>query len=131
MKILIVDTDFEITETVQIALSIKQTDWEIYNVNSNEQCLKQIKTCDYLDMVIIEIGNSNNSSLNLLTAIRDDSNIPVIILSDDENIETLVNAFDAGANDFITMPFNSSIFIARLEALIRRQKDFQKNSWLK
>jgi DNA-binding response OmpR family regulator len=61
------------------------------------------------------------SGLDLIKMIRDNSEIPVIFLSDDKDINTLVNAFDAGANDFVVIPFNKAIFIARIKACVRRR----------
>jgi DNA-binding response OmpR family regulator len=56
----------------------------------------------------------------LIDQIRDDSDIPVIFLSSDKKTETLVTAFDKGANDYFIKPCNKNILIARLNALIRR-----------
>jgi two-component system response regulator ChvI len=60
------------------------------------------------------------TGLELIRQIRDDSDIPIIFLSDDDNIQALVMVFDMGVNDFIVVPINRAIFIARLKALIRR-----------
>jgi DNA-binding response OmpR family regulator len=73
------------------------------------------------DVVILGMHLYDISSLDLLKKIRDDSDVPVIVLSDDKNMDTLVKAFNAGANDYIMKPFNKAIFIARLKALIRRR----------
>lgn len=58
--------------------------------------------------------------LDLIKQIRDDSDVPVIVLSDTNNIHTLVKAFDLGANDYIVKPLNKKIFIARLKSITRR-----------
>jgi two-component system response regulator MtrA len=60
------------------------------------------------------------SGLDLVKQIRDDSDVPVIVLSRNKDIHTLVKAFDLGANDYIVKPLNKQIFIARLKAIIRR-----------
>jgi DNA-binding response OmpR family regulator len=61
------------------------------------------------------------SGLDLVEKIRDDSGVPIVILSHDKEIATLVKAFEAGANDYVLKPFNKQIFIARLKALVRRR----------
>jgi DNA-binding response OmpR family regulator len=61
------------------------------------------------------------SGFELIENIRDYSDVPIIFLSDDNDIQTLVRAFDAGANDYIVVPFNKVIFIARIKARIRRR----------
>lgn len=59
--------------------------------------------------------------LDLINKIRDDSDIPIVVLSNERNIDAMVSAFDAGANDYVTKPYNEQIFLARLKALIRRR----------
>ncbi len=54
--------------------------------------------------------------------IRDYSDIPVLYLSEEKDIFSLVKAFDRGANDYILVPFNEKIFVARLKSLIRREQ---------
>jgi len=72
------------------------------------------------DIVILGMQLSDTPGLQLIENIRDDSDVPVIFLSSDKNMETLVKAFDKGANDYIVKPFNNAILIARLKALVRR-----------
>ena len=64
---------------------------------------------------------SDISGLELIELIRDDSDTPIIFLSDDKEIKTLVKAFDRGATDYIVKPFSNNVFMARLKALIRRE----------
>jgi two-component system KDP operon response regulator KdpE len=122
MKILSVDTDSEITENAQMALNIKKINWMLSILNSEEQCLNLIGSCNCPDVVIMGMSVHTSFNLGLLSDIRSYSDVPVIVISDDKNGETLVNTFDTGANDFITRPFNKNIFIARLEALSRRMQ---------
>ncbi len=61
------------------------------------------------------------SGLELIELIRDDSDVPVIFLSDDKEIQTLLIAFYRGATDYIVKPFNENVFLARLKAVIRRK----------
>jgi PleD family two-component response regulator len=53
--------------------------------------------------------------------IRDDSDLPIILVSEDEDINMLIKAFDNGANDYFTVPFNANIFAAKLNAIVRRR----------
>jgi DNA-binding response OmpR family regulator len=89
-------------------------------INSGKECLDAAKNGNGIDIVILGTHLPDISVLDLIKKIRDDSDVPVIFLSDDKGTSMLVSALEAGANDYIVKPFNKPIFIARLEALIRR-----------
>ena len=121
MKILIACSETEITGYVEKTLSIQQPDWELATTTSGKQCLKAVKNGNCPDLIIIGIKLEDIPCFNLIETIRDDSDIPIIVLSMDRDLNTLVRAFNAGASDYIAVPFNKAVFIARLKALHRRR----------
>jgi two-component system KDP operon response regulator KdpE len=121
MNILIVDADAESVEGISRILSLGQPDWQLSIINSGKQCLDMVKDGSCPDVVILGLRLDDMPGLDLIERIRDYSDIPVIVLSHDKDIDTLVKAFDSGANDYITMPFNKMTFLARFKALIRRR----------
>ena len=121
MKILIADTENENIEVVRLTLNRYQPDWQLLIIDSEEQCLEIIKNGICPDAVILGMQLTDMSRLDLIERIRDYSDVPIIVLSCDKDIYTLVKAFDYGANDYIVKPFNKAIFVARLKALIRRR----------
>lgn len=122
MKILIVNLNSEILEDINSTLNKIEPDWNLFAVNSGEQCLKMMKNGYHPDIVIAGDKLIDMSGLGLVQKIRDDSDIPIVFISEDNNIQTLVTVFDAGGNDFILSPFNKSIFVARIKALGRRRQ---------
>jgi DNA-binding response OmpR family regulator len=121
VKILIGDADPEITKDVQMVLNTCQPGWQLSIIDSGRQCLDILKNGSCPDVVILGIELADMSGLDLVEKIRDDSGVPIVILSHDKEIATLVKAFEAGANDYVLKPFNKQIFIARLKALVRRR----------
>jgi two-component system response regulator MtrA len=122
MKILIADHDKESIENTKFALSSYQPDWHLSIINSGKECLDIVKNGNHPDVIILGMQLEDMSGLDLIKQIRDDSNVPVIVLSQDKDIRTLVEFFDAGANDYIVKPFNKAIFVALLKAAARRMK---------
>jgi DNA-binding response OmpR family regulator len=120
MKIVIADIENETIEIITSLLSSHKLNWQVTVTNSGKQCLEILnKHCP--DAMLLGMQLCDMSGLELVKQIRDDSDIPIIFLSHDRDINALVAAFDAGANDYVIKPFNSQIFIARLKALIRRK----------
>jgi DNA-binding response OmpR family regulator len=74
------------------------------------------------DIVILDTVTSDAHSLHILDSLKNKSDAPVIIVTGDNEIETLQAMFDHGADDFIRKPFNSLTFLARLQAKLRRYK---------
>ena len=71
------------------------------------------------DMVITDVMLPGQSGLDLLAAIRGDESIarlPVVVLTARADAESAVQAFAAGADDFVSKPFNSAELLARVRA---------------
>ncbi len=122
MKILIADIDHETIEYVRIALNLRQSDWHISSTNSGGKCLDIVMSNSCPDVVILGIQLSDIDGLTLSEKIRNDSDVPIVVLSCSKDMETMLNAFDSGANYYIVKPFNKNIFVSQLKALIRRMK---------
>ena len=130
-NVLIVNSDIELNGRVSKLLFSEDTNWNIFTVFSGKECLDIVNNGNCPDVIILGMKLSDTTGLQLTERIRDYSDVPIILLANDREIYTLVKAFDSGVNDYITLPFNEKIFIARLKALIRRSswdKNIQKES---
>ncbi|MDD4924119.1 MAG: response regulator [Dehalococcoidales bacterium] len=121
MEILIANKDSDLTMDLSLTFNRLTPDWKVTIVDSGIECMEKLKQGNCRDAIILGMQLSDTSGLDLLAQIRDDSDIPVIFISNDKNTDLLVQVFDAGANDFIVKPFNDELFIASLKAVIRRR----------
>jgi two-component system KDP operon response regulator KdpE len=71
------------------------------------------------EVVLLDLGLPDLDGLEVLRRLREWSQVPVIILSVREREEDKVAALDAGADDYVTKPFNSGELLARLRAALR------------
>jgi DNA-binding response OmpR family regulator len=97
-----------------------QLDWNMSVASSGKECLKIIRNVDCPDVIIISTKLIDMSGFELTEYIRDDSDIPIMFVSDDNGIKNLVRAFDAGVDDYIVSPINKVVFMAHQKALPRR-----------
>jgi two-component system, OmpR family, response regulator VicR len=125
IEILIADTDNATLEDISSTLNKVQPHWHLSVTNSGKQCLDILKNGNCPDVIILGMQLSDMTGFELTGLIRDDSDGLVIILSDDKDMDLLLKAFDVGVNDYIVKPFNKTIFVTRLKALIRRRLDVQ------
>ena len=71
-------------------------------------------------LVILDIGLPDLSGQEVLRRLREWSNMPIIVLSVLDEDKGKVAALDAGADDYVTKPFNTDELLARLRAALRR-----------
>lgn len=118
MKILIVDDDIDTAEYLANLLKKKNFVSEV--VHNGYDALHSIKSINY-DIVLLDIDLPYINGREVLQKIRKlNINIPLIIISALASIQEKVNVLSFGADDYITKPFDSSEFIARVEAVSRR-----------
>jgi len=73
------------------------------------------------DAVILDIALQKRDGILILRAARSENiDTPVLIVSERGSVEDRVRALDAGADDYLTVPFAEAEFAARLRALLRR-----------
>jgi PleD family two-component response regulator len=121
-KVLVVDTETNTIEDILICLNGFLQNWRLSVVYSGKGCMDIIKADGDPDLIILGLNLSDTNGFELLKQIRNDSDVPIVIISSDADIHKLEQAFDNGANDYVLTLFNTRIFAARLKALIRRRE---------
>lgn len=87
------------------------------------------------DAMILDLGLPDMDGGDLIVKIRSWSNLPILVLSGRTELDRKLSALKAGADDFISKPFEIDEVIARVEAVLRRSKDprtipyFQVGDW--
>ncbi|GAB3622496.1 response regulator [Mariniluteicoccus endophyticus] len=74
----------------------------------------------HVDLVILDLGLPDRDGLDVLAGIRGWSSVPIIVLSARHTSDDKVEALDAGADDYITKPFEINELMARIRAALRR-----------
>ncbi len=72
------------------------------------------------DLVLLDLGLPDAEGIDVLRRIREWSRVPVVILSVRNSEDDMVSALDAGADDYVTKPFNGGELLARIRAAMRR-----------
>jgi two-component system KDP operon response regulator KdpE len=74
------------------------------------------------DVVLLDLGLPDLDGVEVLRRLREWSQVPVVILSVREREEEKISALDAGADDYVTKPFNAGELLARLRAALRHRQ---------
>ena len=124
VNILIVEDEVDIREGVSEYLS------EVgYNVISAEDGMQAIEIFNKnkFDLVILDIMLPKANGFVVLNKIRQESNVPVIMLTAMSDDYTQIMSFDEKADDYITKPFSIIVLHKRIEALLRRVVKVSEN----
>lgn len=118
MKVLLVEDDEMLGEGLQRALSREKMD--VNWLRDGESAAADICNPVY-DTVILDLGLPKLNGIQVLRHARErDCDVPVLILSAQNETGDRVRALDSGADDYLTKPFELSELMARLRALYRR-----------
>ena len=123
MNVLVVTNELEFFEYIEDIMDFYKPDWELSTIDSGKQCIETVKNnnSNCPDIIILDYELIDIPYHIMIEQIRDDSDIPILVISDNDKLDILVQAFNSGADEYIIRPFNKRIFIARLKALYRRR----------
>ena len=116
-SILIIDDDKELCALLQ--KGIKTENMEADVVYSGYDGLSALARKDYL-LIVLDVMMPGIDGFETLTKIRESSGIPILMLTSKNDSNSKVRGLRAGADDYLTKPFDMDEFIARVLSLIRR-----------
>jgi len=116
-KILVVDDEAQIVRVLRHILDARG-----YNVRTAEDGASALDIFNEwaADLVLTDLQMPNVSGLELCQRLRSFSDVPIVILSVRNEEKTIVEALDAGADDYVTKPFGTNELLARLRSALRR-----------
>ena len=118
MRLLLVEDDELLGDAVKIGLT--QFGYVVDWLKDGDMAETVVKT-ESFDLIILDLGLPKRSGMMFLQSLRQSSNkTPVIILTARESVEDRIKGLDAGADDYMTKPFDLNELSARVRALIRR-----------
>jgi two-component system KDP operon response regulator KdpE len=114
---LIIDDEVQIRRLLRIVLEAEG--YRVLDAESGRQGLSDV-ALRRPDVILLDLGLPDIDGMDLLKRLREWSRVPVLILSVRDGPEDKVAALDAGADDYVTKPFESAELLARLRAIQRR-----------
>ncbi|GAA0106984.1 response regulator transcription factor [Clostridium tertium] len=119
-NVLVVDDEKEITDAIEIYL--KNEDINVIKAYDGLEALNIINNKE-VHLVIMDLMMPKMDGMRATMNIREDKNIPIIILSAKSQDTDKILGLNIGADDYITKPFNPLELIARVKSQLRRYVD--------
>ena len=116
-KVLVVDDEPQILRALRINLQARS--YEVVTAGSGRAAL-QAAHDSRPDLVVLDLGLPDVDGVEVVRSLRTWTRVPILILSGRLNSRAKVEALDAGADDYVTKPFNVDELLARVRAVSRR-----------
>jgi two-component system KDP operon response regulator KdpE len=118
-RVLAVDDNPSIQKLVSANLQARG--YAVTVADTGEAALRLFTPGDY-ELVLLDLILPGVSGLEVCSQIRQQSDVPIIVLSAREDEDLKVRALDAGADDYVTKPFSHEELLARVRAVMRRAR---------
>ena len=116
-KILAIDDDTAMTEL--LTLLLQSHDFEIKTANSGQEGIDIVPRYNP-DIILLDLMMPDMDGWETCKKIREFSNTPIVVLSALNNPGMVASALDAGADDYLIKPVPSSLLVAHIKNLARR-----------
>ena len=118
-KILIVEDEANICNFIRTIL--ETNGYQVLQAHTCQQGIMMFAS-HVPDMIILDLGLPDRDGLWLIRHVRENSNVPILVLSARTMESDKVEALDLGANDYVTKPFGTAELVARVRAALRSRR---------
>lgn len=118
-RILVVDDDPGISEMLAILLESEGYEVSVCATGTNALPLFR---AERPDVVLLDVMLPGIDGVAVCRLIREESDVPIIMMSARTDSVDVIAGLEAGADDYVTKPFENSVLIARVKARLRRQE---------
>src|SRR3954449_12375662 len=117
-RVLVVEDDLDIAGVLR--RSLDKEGYEVLLAGDGEAALGQ--SADFQpDAVILDLGLPKLDGVEVCRRLRADGDVPILVLTARDALDSRVEGLDSGADDYLVKPFERDELLARLRALLRRR----------
>ena len=127
MKILIVDDEIKIREVVKEYSKVYGFDCD--EASDGKEAIDKALKEDY-DCIILDIMMPNLDGFSACKKIKENKDVPIIMLSARQEEEDKLFSFEMGVDDYVTKPFSPKELMARIKATTSRNKKHENNRFV-
>jgi DNA-binding response OmpR family regulator len=117
-RVLVVEDDAEITDVLR--RSLRNEGYEVRTAADGIEALDEA-TAFVPDLVVLDLGLPRLDGTEVCRQLREDGDVPILMLTARAETEDRVEGLDSGADDYLVKPFERTELLARIRALLRRR----------
>jgi len=118
IRVLVVDDEAAILRFLKPAL--EANNYELLSAGTVEEATRRI-AADTPDIVVLDLGLPDGDGKDVIRAVREWSNVPIIVLSARDREAEKIEALDLGGDDFVNKPFGVGELLARMRTALRHR----------
>ena len=117
-RVLVVEDDEEIAQVLQRSLRLEG--YEVRLASDGESAL-EVAGAYNPDLVVLDLGLPRLDGIEVAKRLREHDDVPILMLTARDALESRVEGLDSGADDYLVKPFERQELLARMRALLRRR----------
>ncbi|MDO5728158.1 MAG: MtrAB system response regulator MtrA [Actinomycetaceae bacterium] len=122
-RVLVVDDDVALAEMIGIVLSSEG--YEVSYCHDGAQAFDTFRLTDP-DLILLDVMLPGTDGIEICTRIRNESNVPIVMLTARSDTADVVAGLEAGADDYVPKPFKPKELVARVKARLRGREDMSE-----
>jgi two-component system KDP operon response regulator KdpE len=122
IRVLVIDDEPAIHRFLKPAL--EANDYQVISAETAAEGMKRI-AADAPDIVVLDLGLPDKDGKDVIRAVREWSEVPIVVLSARDREIEKIEALDLGADDFVNKPFGIGEFMARVRTALRHRMQQQ------
>ena len=119
MKVLVVEDNQQVVRDVSFCLNVRYPDVTVLSVTEGARGIELIET-ESPDLVMVASSLPDMETLEVVSKIREFSDVPLMVLSEEETDLERAKVLEMGADEYIAKPFSPIELLAKVRALLRR-----------
>jgi two-component system KDP operon response regulator KdpE len=127
MKLLIIEDDTTIVDAIKCAFKLGWPGIEMVSVDWGQDGILMAET-ESPDAIILDLGLPDINGMDVIKGIRKFSKVPILVLTARTEETIVVQALEAGANDYVSKPLRQMELLARVKRLIQTQEEYDFTS---
>jgi two-component system, OmpR family, KDP operon response regulator KdpE len=118
MKPVVVVIDDEVQLRRLLRVSLEANGYKVFESPDGQHGFEEV-AARHPDIVVLDLGLPDMDGIEVLVRLREWTSVPIIVLSVRESEQDKVTALRSGADDYLTKPFSTGEFLARLQVALR------------
>lgn len=127
-KVLVVDDESRMRKLVRDFLV--KSNFDVLEAEDGEQALDIFYSTKDIKLIVLDVMMPKMDGWQVCKEIRSYSKVPIIMLTARSDERDELQGFNLGVDEYITKPFSPKILVARIEAILRRTKQAEKDEFL-
>jgi DNA-binding response OmpR family regulator len=123
LKALLIEDNRQVVRDITFCLQVRYPEAVVVSVDKGLRGVEMAET-ESPDLVMVDSSLPDIDTLDLVSKIREFSDVPLLILSGSESDMDRAKGLEAGADEYVAKPFSPIELLARVKALLRRHQRY-------